>query len=64
MTVEERGTRRRRGGGGKGERLMVPPAEFTSYYGRPVVKPAPWKHDIPAYLFMGGVAAGSRRWSG
>ena len=59
MTVEERGTRRRRGGGGKGERLMVPPAEFTSYYGRPVVKPAPWQHDIPAYLFMGGVAAGS-----
>lgn len=58
MTVEERGTRRRRGGG-KGERLMVPPAEFTSYYGRPVVKPAPWQHDIPAYLFLGGVAAGS-----
>ena len=31
----------------------------TSYYGRPVVKPAPWEHDIPAYLFLGGVAAGS-----
>ena len=38
---------------------MVPPAEFTSYYGRPVVKAAPWKHEIPAYLFAGGVAAGS-----
>jgi formate-dependent nitrite reductase membrane component NrfD len=38
---------------------MVPPAEFTSYYGRPVVKTAPWEHDIPAYLFLGGVAAGS-----
>jgi formate-dependent nitrite reductase membrane component NrfD len=38
---------------------MVPPAEFTSYYGRPVVKASPWEHDIPAYLFMGGVAAGS-----
>jgi formate-dependent nitrite reductase membrane component NrfD len=38
---------------------MVPPAEFTSYYGRPVVKAAPWEHDIPAYLFLGGVAAGS-----
>lgn len=50
---------RRRGGGGRGERLMVPPAEFTSYYGRPVVKPAPWESDIPAYLFLGGVAAGS-----
>lgn len=47
---------KRRGGA---EELMVPPAEFTSYYGRPVVKAAPWAHDIPAYLFMGGVAAGS-----
>jgi hypothetical protein len=38
---------------------MVPPAEFTSYYGRPIVKASPWEHDIPAYLFLGGVAAGS-----
>ena len=38
---------------------MVPDAEFTSYYGRNVVKPAPWAHDIPAYLFLGGLAAGS-----
>jgi len=38
---------------------MVPEAEFTSYYGRPVVKPSPWEADIPAYLFAGGVAAGS-----
>lgn len=43
----------------RGEQLMVPPAEFTSYYGRPVVKPSPWKHEIPAYLFTGGLAAGS-----
>ena len=43
----------------RGEQLMVPPAEFTSYYGRPVVKAAPWKHEIPAYLFTGGLAAGS-----
>jgi hypothetical protein len=42
-----------------GDRVMVPEAEFESYYGRPVVKPAPWKADIPAYLFSGGVAAGS-----
>ncbi|CAA9343767.1 MAG: Formate dehydrogenase O putative subunit [uncultured Nocardioidaceae bacterium] len=41
------------------ERSMVPPAEFTSYYGHNVVKPSPWEHDIPAYLFAGGVAAGS-----
>jgi hypothetical protein len=38
---------------------MVPPAEFTSYYGRNVVKPSPWEADIPAYLFSGGLAAGS-----
>jgi formate-dependent nitrite reductase membrane component NrfD len=38
---------------------MVPPAEFTSYYGHNVVKPSPWELDIPAYLFSGGVAAGS-----
>ncbi len=38
---------------------MVPEPEFTSYYGRPVVKPAPWGHDIAAYLFLGGVAGGS-----
>lgn len=50
---------RRRGRGGGGERSMVPEAEFTSYYGRPIVKPAPWEHDIAAYLFSGGLAAGS-----
>ena len=38
---------------------MVPEAEFGSYYGRPVVKPAPWGSEIAAYLFLGGVAGGS-----
>lgn len=38
---------------------MVPEAEFTSYYGRQIVKPSPWEADIPAYLFSGGLAAGS-----
>ncbi|UQX86926.1 polysulfide reductase NrfD [Jatrophihabitans telluris] len=38
---------------------MVPDATFTSYYGRPVVKPSPWEADIPAYLFLGGLAGGS-----
>ncbi|AGZ43853.1 NrfD-like protein [Actinoplanes friuliensis DSM 7358] len=38
---------------------MVPPADFRSYYGRPIVKAAVWRHDIPAYLFTGGLAAGS-----
>ncbi|WP_025737301.1 NrfD/PsrC family molybdoenzyme membrane anchor subunit [Mycobacterium genavense] len=51
----------RRGGGSDGSREMpmVPEAEFTSYYGRPVVKPAPWGHEVGAYLFLGGVAGGS-----
>jgi len=38
---------------------MVPEAEFTSYYGRSVVKPVPWGPGIAAYLFLGGVAGGS-----
>jgi hypothetical protein len=38
---------------------MVPDAEFTSYYGRPVLKASPWTADIPAYLFLGGLAGGS-----
>ncbi|MEU4383550.1 NrfD/PsrC family molybdoenzyme membrane anchor subunit [Micromonospora echinofusca] len=51
----ERGGRRRRGG----EELRVPEAEFTSYYGRPILKAPVWKWDIAAYLFTGGLAAGS-----
>jgi len=50
----EKGRRRRRR-----ERAMVPAAEFTSYYGRPVVKTSPWGPDIPAYLFLGGLAGAS-----
>lgn len=55
------GRRRRRGGPrrGGGDRSMVPEATFTSYYGRPIVKASPWEADIPAYLFAGGLAAGS-----
>lgn len=49
----------RDGGDGAREMLMVPDVEFTSYYGRPVVKPPPWGHEVPAYLFLGGVAGGS-----
>jgi formate-dependent nitrite reductase membrane component NrfD len=48
--------RKRRGGD---PHAVVPDAEFTSYYGRPILKASPWEKDIPAYLFMGGVAAGS-----
>jgi Polysulphide reductase, NrfD len=52
-------TGRRGGGDGSREMSMVPEAEFSSYYGRPVVKPAPWGHEVGAYLFLGGVAGGS-----
>lgn len=38
---------------------MVPDVEFSSYYGRPIVKPPPWGHEVAAYLFLGGVAGGS-----
>jgi formate-dependent nitrite reductase membrane component NrfD len=43
---------RRRGG----EKQMVPEADFSSYYGRPVLKETVWGPDIPAYLFLGGLA--------
>ncbi|GAB2760265.1 NrfD/PsrC family molybdoenzyme membrane anchor subunit [Sinomonas soli] len=55
----KRGSGRRSGGDGSREMPMVPEPEFTSYYGRPVVKPAPWGDDVAAYLFLGGVAGGS-----
>ncbi|KAB8159538.1 polysulfide reductase [Streptomyces sp. 3MP-14] len=43
------------------ERRMVPQAEFTSYYGRPVLKVPAWEaRDIAGYMFLGGLAgAGS-----
>jgi formate-dependent nitrite reductase membrane component NrfD len=50
---------KRGGRAGGGETLVVPPADFRSYYGRPIVRAPVWHHDIPAYLFTGGLAAGS-----
>ncbi|MFK0264112.1 NrfD/PsrC family molybdoenzyme membrane anchor subunit [Streptomyces angustmyceticus] len=40
---------------------MVPRAEFTSYYGQPVIKAPSWAaRDIAGYFFLGGLAgAGS-----
>ena len=36
---------------------MVPEAEFTSYYGKPVINRPVWKSpNIPGYLFLGGLA--------
>lgn len=44
----------------RAERSMVPEAAFESYYGRPVIKPPRWKSpDVPAYLFLGGLAGSS-----
>lgn len=41
------------------EQLAVPRAEFRSYYGRPVLKSPVWDWRIAAYLFSGGLSAGS-----
>jgi hypothetical protein len=39
------------GGGRRGEIAMVPEAEFSSYYGRNIVKQATWKNpEVPLYL--------------
>jgi hypothetical protein len=52
------GRSRRRGR--RGEQPMVPAAEFTSYYGKPVLNPPVWHSpDIPGYLFLGGLAGAS-----
>ncbi|MGY1815385.1 NrfD/PsrC family molybdoenzyme membrane anchor subunit [Blastococcus sp. SYSU D00820] len=59
--VQRTGKRRRRGGGrGRGEVAMVDDVEFTSYYGRQIVKTPVWKSpDVPLYLFLGGAAGSS-----
>ncbi|SMX70642.1 NrfD/PsrC family molybdoenzyme membrane anchor subunit [Brevibacterium linens] len=56
----------RRGGGwknrgaeGNREMPMVEDVEFSSYYGRPIVKAPPWGDEIALYLFLGGLAGGS-----
>ncbi len=57
-TRQPRGSSRARR---SGERPMVPDAEFSSYYGLPVIKKPVWEAPaIPGYLFLGGLAgAGS-----
>ncbi|WP_324649513.1 NrfD/PsrC family molybdoenzyme membrane anchor subunit [Georgenia sp. H159] len=55
MSASSRRPRTRRD---RAEAQPVPEAEFTSYYGRQVVKPAPWDVRIPLYMFAGGLAAG------
>lgn len=46
-------------GAGNREQLAVPRAEFRSYYGRAVLKTPVWEWKIAAYLFAGGLSAGS-----
>ncbi|MBD0322116.1 MAG: polysulfide reductase NrfD [Aldersonia sp.] len=46
-------------GGGRREQSAVPRAEFQSYYGRAILKTPVWEWKIAAYLFTGGLSAGS-----
>ncbi len=41
------------------EHTAVPPADFRSYYGRQILKTPVWNWTIAAYLFTGGLSAGS-----
>lgn len=53
-------TRPRRRGRKRERGSMVPEAEFTSYYGRPILKKPTWKNpDVPIYLWAGGMAGTS-----
>lgn len=40
-------------------RTLLEPVEPQSYYGRPILKETVWSADIPAYLFVGGLAGAS-----
>jgi Polysulphide reductase, NrfD len=58
--AQKREKRRRSGRRAAGEVAMVDDAEFTSYYGRPIIKSPVWKTpDVPLYLFLGGAAGSS-----
>ncbi len=59
--ASRKGQGRREGKGHKRIKgSMVPEAEFTSYYGRPILKSPRWKSpDVPIYLWVGGMAGSS-----
>jgi Polysulphide reductase, NrfD len=60
MSVAEAAGTRRWRRKRRAEQPMVPKANFTSYYGRPILKPPVWEaRDIAGYLFLGGLAGGS-----
>ena len=44
---------------GSREMSMVEDVQFSSYYGRQIVKAPPWEYPIGVYLFVGGVAGAS-----
>lgn len=44
---------------GSKEQRVAEDFEFTSYYGKPVVKAPPWEWPIAAYFALGGIAGGS-----
>ncbi|MGW4223201.1 NrfD/PsrC family molybdoenzyme membrane anchor subunit [Streptomyces bauhiniae] len=55
-----RASRRRRRRRGQDGQPVVPDAEFTSYYGLPVLNTPTWEAlDIAGYLYLGGLAGGS-----
>ncbi len=61
-TDGRKGGKRRCGAGaedGSREMQVVGDMQFSSYYGRPVVKAPPWEKPIALYLFLGGLAGGS-----
>ena len=51
-----RGERRTRPGTGRPGVNMVGKADFRSYYGRPILKRPVWTWEVPAYMFLGGIA--------
>jgi formate-dependent nitrite reductase membrane component NrfD len=60
MTQTENSQRRSGRHRRRAEQLMVPDAEFRSYYGRPVIKEPVWQApDVAGYLFFGGLAGAS-----
>ena len=60
QAVPSSSTGRRWGRRRRAEQPMVPRAEFTSYYGKPLINAPVWgAPDVGGYLFLGGLAGAS-----